>query len=806
MARAAADKPYVNFSNGLVTEVTRLNYPENSLLDIENMDIDIDGSVRRRLGIEPEVNAVATGIETINGAHSTHIWNNPGGREGVTFLVVQVGNFLYIRNAKAKTVNDLGAVTPLTFTTKLIIPNDYLDLFQPGGASAALAQVFSSRMRSANGFGCLFLFCKGLRPIYLDYSTVDNTIKIGGVGAGLHQPNAISNSPFQFGAILYRDFKGAPKEWPIDYRPKENEISDLHMYNLRNAGWVKAIKEFRAKFNRWPSLADQYIFGLDAEGNFDANLFNKIAVNGSPAPTGYTLLNAHAHQRSSLHGWTNIGNTTVRRMRKKGTHLSDEVEVYTTTYVAKNSDTYVNSLSSTFNERSDSMFQSGAFFAGRLWMTADVNRYMPNAVYFSKVIQEIKDAGFCAQVNDPTSDEISDLLDSDGGVIYLHQAEGILDIQPLGEGLIVLANAGVWFIRGGEAGFAATAYSVDKISDVKCINRDSVVVTEDAIYFLATNGVYGIGFDGVPGIKNLSDERIFSFYQQIPTASLENCFGTYDRVSKKVFWFYRQLEEESEYRTDVWVMNRALIMDGRNGSFTKYSLPYIYDTEANHFGGIVAAFPRYEPVTASFNNDVFVGLDQVFDGVDVVEYGEEFPTNKDEKYINNIKMVMNNYSISSKQFFFTDFKGLSFKDVQGTLVKDYDSYLVTQPESLADLQRDKSATYVYSYFKRTEGLFLDAPDGSSRLDRPSSAYVQGLWDWNGSAAGNRWSQAQQAYKFKKPVVGDVAGTSFDNGETVVYTKRKVRGNGRALSLKYQAESGKDMHLLGISVAFTANGV
>ena len=89
MARAAVDKPYVNFSNGLVTEVTKLSYPENSLLDVENMDIDIDGSVRRRLGIEPEINARPFFVNG-NPAVSAHVWENPGGAQGIKLVVTQV--------------------------------------------------------------------------------------------------------------------------------------------------------------------------------------------------------------------------------------------------------------------------------------------------------------------------------------------------------------------------------------------------------------------------------------------------------------------------------------------------------------------------------------------------------------------------------------------------------------------------------------------------------------------------------------------------------------------------------------------
>ena len=185
---------------------------------------------------------------------------------------------------------------------------------------------------------------------------------------------------------------------------------------------------------------------------------------------------------------------------------------------------------------------------------------------------------------------------------------------------------------------------------MKVLSRDCIVSAEDAVYFLTKTGIGGVGFAEGIGVKNLSDERIFSFYQRIPRAALENCQGVYDEVSKKVFWMYRDLPDETNYDSLASVYNRALVMDTRNGSFTKYSLPMSFTPQnldnfvERQLVGIVGAFPRLRPVTAYFQTEVLTEesgvTEQVFVGGELVTVGEAFPIQEDEKYINNIKLFL----------------------------------------------------------------------------------------------------------------------------------------------------------------------
>ena len=54
MPKNAAKSEINNFIGGLVTNASELNYPPNASPDIENFELNKDGSIRRRPGIDFE--------------------------------------------------------------------------------------------------------------------------------------------------------------------------------------------------------------------------------------------------------------------------------------------------------------------------------------------------------------------------------------------------------------------------------------------------------------------------------------------------------------------------------------------------------------------------------------------------------------------------------------------------------------------------------------------------------------------------------------------------------------------------------
>lgn len=153
-----------------------------------------------------------------------------------------------------------------------------------------------------------------------------------------------------------------------------------------------------------------------------------------------------------------------------------------------------------------------------------------------------------------------------------------------------------------------------------------------------------------------------------------------------------------------------------------------------------------------------------------------------------------------------EYRDYSFTDwvtIDGTGV-DFSSYLITGYNLAGDMARHKQVIYLQIFCNRTETVYT--LDGGTVLARQSSCKVQSQWDWNNSAAQGKWGPVFQAYRFLRPQPASPSpGDSFDYGETVITTKNKLRGRGRALSLYIQSEAKKDMKLLGWNVLTTING-
>src|SRR6266404_5920195 len=81
-----------NFTKGLITEFTGLNFPENAATDADNSAFSIIGDVTRRLGIDFETGYSTTSLSKTNHAINSYKWNNVGGDGSTQIIVTQVGD------------------------------------------------------------------------------------------------------------------------------------------------------------------------------------------------------------------------------------------------------------------------------------------------------------------------------------------------------------------------------------------------------------------------------------------------------------------------------------------------------------------------------------------------------------------------------------------------------------------------------------------------------------------------------------------------------------------------------------------
>lgn len=802
MPRNAAKKTNKDFRAGFVTEATGLTYPENSLQDVDNCDIEVQGVVRRRLGLDQESNAyyVAAGqLSRDDIAVTWHIWDGPGNNPDLRFLVVQVGNYLEVLDYTATPISSVPAIDSVVAGSRAfdISSAGVFDFTQKGfvnGSSVAERDMAGeqTRLSSASGAGKLWFTSSAVVPFYLAYVPATKLIEVRAVGQGVEE----TTTPYD-PKMRIRDFNGIEDGLELSERPLV--LSDEHAYNLRNQSWRIKMRvaededttdvedtlddtiDSGAYPSNWDILwstrqtagAEWYMVGVLDPGN----LLEQDPANAQ-APRGHFFLDVLSGTRDN----------------KAHQHVSDEPPT----------DAALIDFNGKYDENSRSGFRACAFFSGRFWLSGDETSKRPNGIYFSQILRSPEDSGKFYQRQDPTSENFTDLLATDGGVIYLPEAHNIQSLVPYGPGLCVFAQNGVWFIYGGEGGFTATNFAVEKISNTGTISKESIVRTDKIILYWSENSIYAVALPDrgiVPVVQDIASNTIFSFYNGISRAARARSTGCFDHISKKVFWCY--LDQDSySYPSQQSAYNKMLILDERSGAFTKYS--FAIDADTGFYIG--PAFPQptgVAPQSATEENVAISTGDLVLVGTEQVVVNNVSISISD--FINNIKVIL--LDGATDGLVFAEFYDRNFRDYNLFTSMDatsYRSYFLTPPATLEDCQVYKKAVYVHSFFERTETGFEIDLNGNLVATYPSGCTMQAHWDWHNTNAGNRWTNPQRAYRYRVPYSPTGVGDDYDTGAGIVYSKLKARGRGRALSLLYDSEDFKDFQCLGYSVLYSAN--
>lgn len=365
-----------------------------------------------------------------------------------------------------------------------------------------------------------------------------------------------------------------------------------------------------------------------------------------------------------------------------------------------------------------------------------------STVYYSPVVENIRDLGRCYQVNDPTSDTQSDLLDSDGGVIQIQDISRIIDIVAFRNGVVVFADTGIWYISGTESVFKATSFQSVRLSRDILSNKGSVAELESSLFFCGETGAHVIAPNqyGILEVSNITDSTIQTKYQEL--------------IADGVYAM-----EHNPKKKEVWIIFRntgCLVFDLR----TKGWYPQERDS-----------------------SDVRV--------VDLNYFN-------DQMYFVNFEYT----SLRSFKYNWATTTESTFKDFG----VDQVAYITTGWETLGKFSHKKASTYGTFFFKKTEteitgyddGYVFDYPSSclmQARWDFDNSnAYKK----WSPS------SQLYNPMKRGFIPLTDYPFT-FDTGEEFITKKVKIRGNGKAVQFHFEAEPEKDLQLLGYSVEYSMRG-
>lgn len=770
MPQTAAISVENNFTKGLITEATALNFPENAATDCDNCEFSIVGDVHRRLGMDYEANYLLAPVDATNQAVSTYKWNNVGGTGSVQFYVSQIGNVVYFYN--------ITNVTPSSSISSNILPSRiFMTNFLPDGATI---YDYSAENQYTEGNGYLFIFNKNCDPIYCSY--------INGSVTAARIP------------IQIRDFQGIV-ETGIDVTTRPATLTNLHNYNLQNQGWTQgqawnavssdpetaypvgirtwniasgiaavtpgqvinirgsipgnnsdycqlsgtvisyigtllSVNVFSvfttlvgSQFNSWnispvntgyistwvgallnyPSNADVWWYFKNASGAFDPGTTQpNVSLSAGDAPKGHFLLNPFNQDRSAVSGVSGLSTISTSYRPTVGT-----------------------------------------WFQGRVWYTGvnssrDATIDFPfytwsENIYFSQVnIGTSTKFGNCFQENDPTSDRNFDILPTDGGVIQIQGSGVIYKLFPIQNGMLVFAANGVWFITGSQGiGFAANDYTITKISSVESISSTSFVDVQGLPYFWNEEGIYMVSPQqgGGLSVEPITVSTILDFYNQIPRQSKRYARGAYHPIDYVIEWIYKSADETD--LTSRYTFDRILNYNTYNKAF----YPYSVDSTSSQIKGITY-------VQGPGSQNAFLPTFKFFTTKGVLQ-----STISD---------------INNDSYFDWSSSGTP---------ADYTSYFVTGYRIRGQAIRKYQPQYIQVY---------------SIQDDVASAYkIQGIWDYSNDRNSGRWSSIQYI---------DNALTRFNTA----IRRHKIRGRGYALQFKISSASGRPFSIIGWSASETVN--
>ena len=684
-----------------------MNFPENACTDASNVVFKETGEVTRRLGYDYELAYQLNSVTRSASAIVEYEWKAAGGDGDVSFVAQQIGGTIYFYRVLSTDSLSAGVhATTILLSTYAVsgAPN-------PGSEPCSFA----------SGKGHLFVTNKYCEPFYVAYSSSANTLTATQI------------------TIQCRDFEGVDDDLEPNERP--STLTDAHEYNLYNQGWGEdhrisgggdsnVVTKYFTDLALYPSNVEQWWLMKNANEQFAPTDFGRTTDFGnSLAPKGHYILNWFNTDRSGADA--DIGTVT---------------------------------------ERTAGYFRPStcAFFAGRVWYAGVESTGYIGEVYYSQIVERDEQFGQCYQANDPTSEHLSDLLDTDGGIARVLDMGTVYKMFATQKALIIFASNGIWAISGSDvASFKATDYTIKKISSNTIGSGLSFVDALGTPLFWTEDGIWTIAYEaGDFTLVSLSDKKIKQFFKDIPSGSKSFAKGAFNSVDKIVQWIYSSSEPNGY--DEQYTYDRILVLNTVTGAFYPWTI-YSATKEVN--GIIACRGPRY----GSFDTVIDSSSDTVVDSD------------------TNTVITINASDTSSIKYFVT-------KNVSGTTYNstwsvagdtryldwvtdaesyDYTSYFISGYRTHGEGNKEYQANYV---------TFVCTDETSS------SAFVQGIWDFSNNTLSKKWTTAQQIYN-STPTYRDYR-----------IRKIKIRGWGNALQFRVYGATGVPFNIIGWSAFETSNSL
>lgn len=276
MARSRVPRNYFTFVGGKISDSNPLNPVPNSARTLMNVDLEPNGKISRRLGLDLEPNHVVDNgpytlseLQTV--AVDTFEWFNVDNSSNATFFVLRVGNVLHFYDE---------SVEPFS--------SGKIDEIDIGAFASDPSAAAKEGIQAVSGKGLLFVAGGRYDPFYIEYDPLANTFTATEI------------------ILKIRDFDGLDDG--LDPQERPSSLSALHKYNLRNQGWTQSnINTFKSQQGMYPSNADiewlgYYILPETGNRTFSSNEIVKQSLGNSISTKGHYILDAFDKNRVGVSG------------------------------------------------------------------------------------------------------------------------------------------------------------------------------------------------------------------------------------------------------------------------------------------------------------------------------------------------------------------------------------------------------------------------------------------------------------------------------------------------------------------------
>jgi hypothetical protein len=521
MATASDKKMMNNFVGGLVSDYHELNTPVGVSVDELNCHLNRKGYREKRKGIALESGYVQNSFNVNEPTEcwmQAFDWKSVGNDGQKDFIVIQSGATLSFFDQSAASLS----ASALPFTVNL-------DSFLITGASTQA----NSGVQVSSGKGALFVAGKFISPFYIEYSSASNTITTTSV------------------SFKIRDFSEQDPSLAADTKPAT--LTAKQKYDLYNQGWhVSGIFAYdsHTAIGGLPNIYNPLDFYFTAEGVYPPK--NKPWFSGKrPGDAGLDYFDP-----SGTYDMAYGGNT----LAPLGHYILDPFHKDRST---------ASGISGLLTEIENSRPNTTAFHAGRCFWGHK------NTLYFSQVLEhDLTRAGKCYQDADPTSEDVSDLIATDGGTLLIPAMGEITVLFPMQNVLLVFATNGIWAVTGGttDDGFSATNFSVTQVSSVSLLGVKTLISVDGSPCFWGEDGIYSVklGFNRGGGFEmvNLLDKKLQEFYNAIPAIQKVYAGAGYDRHNQTIVWIYDLDSSDTNKYVCRYVLNFDMIV----GAFYPYKI------------------------------------------------------------------------------------------------------------------------------------------------------------------------------------------------------------------------------------------